>query len=290
MSILVLLYEDRDYGGDVVSVEPGTESIPQGRGSDEITSVKMTEDEAILLFKKRDHRGGVFYLRGENEISHLGRPSQGGRRGWGNDISSIRMSPFHVRVNCVVILDGDGSMPAGFTDVTTARSRIDSCIWAANQFFEDQKALVKLHLGRFRCERFKRKFDVKTNQRLRMPGRFKETGRINVFWVNSISGASGYAMYPWWGNVGVMSTGSSSNPGQGRRLRSLQRTFIHEIGHYFSLRHENGSPENIMAQSSVGDPWRDSELTDDQIERMHKKLASGTGRRSVRNERDWWNG
>ena len=38
----------------------------------------------------------------------------------------------------------------------------------------------------------------------------------------------------------------------------MARSGSHEIGHYLGLDHENGSPTNLMAQSSVASSIRDS--------------------------------
>jgi hypothetical protein len=49
------------------------------------------------------------------------------------------------------------------------------------------------------------------------------------------------------------------------------RTFSHELGHFFGLGHENDSPSNLMAQSSVANPMPSSTLLDsDQTEKIKK--------------------
>lgn len=63
----------------------------------------------------------------------------------------------------------------------------------------------------------------------------------------------------------------------------MARTFVHELGHYWSLEHQT-APVNIMTQSDTGNPLTDSRLTVGQIQTIQQMLARNIARQGDRIE------
>ena len=86
----IRIYEHKLYRGDDMSVSRNHSKL---RGTDvgnNPSSIKMTgSDDTVLLCKNEKWGGGVFFLRGRNNIEDLGSKRKGGRFSYGNSISSV---------------------------------------------------------------------------------------------------------------------------------------------------------------------------------------------------------
>jgi hypothetical protein len=71
-------------------------------------------------------------------------------------------------------------------------------------------------------------------------------GGIDVFFVQAYAGST-VGLYPAKGD-GVVVESRENN------FLGTARTFSHELGHYFGLGHQNGSPNNLMCQTSSANP------------------------------------
>jgi len=74
--------------------------------------------DAVLLYRRAGWEGQSLFKRGPANISHLGRPSEGGKTGLGNDVRSVRITPFGLRVHFHVVTTTTGDFPGNLTDAT----------------------------------------------------------------------------------------------------------------------------------------------------------------------------
>ncbi len=96
--------------------------------------------------------------------------------------------------------------------------------------------------------------------------------------------AVGVGSYPGGGKFVVVAARREDNAAINQD--EMARTFVHELGHYWSLRHQNDEPENIMAQtgSADGNTLEQSTLEDWQINAIHQKLSKDIRRKGERYE------
>ena len=118
----ITLYQKKNFKGDTARIrkdQNDLKDLPLGRNP---SSLKMSNaKDAVLLFKKRDWRGGVMFRRGRNSIDNLGSPRAGGRNTFGNNVASVRITPFHINLNVTVVTKSNGKLPG--TDSTFGETR-----------------------------------------------------------------------------------------------------------------------------------------------------------------------
>jgi len=107
----------------------------KGLPTDRPSSIKLTDDEQVLLFKNDDWHGGVLYLRGPKSVCDLGDKDAGGRNGFGNAICSIRVTPFQLDLNVIVVRNADGRLPGDWKDESAVRTDVASIVKGANAFW-----------------------------------------------------------------------------------------------------------------------------------------------------------
>jgi len=93
---------------------------------------------------------------------------------------------------------------------------------------------------------------------------------------DAIEGAVGRGSFPWHGKFCLVSARRDT-------VGQMARTFVHELGHYWSLVHQT-EPVNIMTQSDTGLPLVDSRLTVGQIQDIQQMLARNLARQGDRQE------
>jgi hypothetical protein len=71
-------------------------------------------------------------------------------------------------------------------------------------------------------------------------------GGVDIFFVQAYAGTT-VGLYPAKGDGVVVESRENDFLG-------TARTFSHELGHYFGLGHQNGSPNNLMCQTSQANP------------------------------------
>lgn len=279
----ITLFQRRNFGGDPEIIRRNQNNlgeIPLGHNPSSIT---MDANDAILLFRNRNWRGGVMYLRGENEINNLGSPAAGGRRGFGNSISSVRVSPFILNLNVTVVGRSDGELPGGRADFDTIRGEIRTIIRNMNTFFNREDCLLLIREAQINLRVNNNHFNLGNMESLRFPGRWKNPREVDMIFVNSFdSGAFGQGMFPWFGKTTVVSYRGGGAGGNVRNLDQLSKTAVHEIGHYLGSRHVAAAddPTNIMVQGTqeIGDRT----ATPEQIRGWHQRLSRNPTRRRDR--------
>lgn len=281
----IRLFQKKNCKGDSMRVTRNQRSLKDTAVGNHPSSLTMDAGDACLLFKREDWKGGVLYLRGRHEIENLGSPKQGGKTLFGNSITSIRITPFKMKLNVTIVLDDNGNANGVMAGSASDRERmVEDLIARANAFYEEEKALLELQLDKVTGRRDGKRFDLSNWESGRLPSAWKEKGKLDMIFVNSFdSGNVGLAKFPHWGKVAICAT---RNSGSNRDFDAVARTFVHEIGHYLGLSHGSGDGRgsNIMTQSSTGNHIDRSNLKVEQIEEMHAKLSKNLTRKADRIE------
>jgi hypothetical protein len=273
----ITIFDNERFRGDSMVVRRDVDTL---RGTDvgnNPRSLKMTSDnDAILLCNKRNWNGEVLYLRGKHEISDLNDPDEGGVRGLGNSITSLRVKPFTVSVNVTIVTGEDGTLPGTWSSRTAVTQDINAIISKATDFFDDEHALLKVTLSDLTFRADEKRFRMSQKEWGSIPGKWKVAKSIDVVFPDSLEGAVGLGNFPWHGKFCLVSARRAS-------VDAMARTFVHELGHYWGLEHET-RPANIMTQSSTGKPLVDSRLKNGQIQEIQQKLARNISRQGDRQE------
>jgi hypothetical protein len=276
----ITLFADTNFGGASLAVSGDLDTLRGTRVGNSPRSIRMTGDnDAILLCKKSNWNGEVFYLRGANSISDLGDSDRGGRKGFGSAVTSVRVTPFTVKVNVTVVTGEDGTLPGAWTSRTQAVEDINSVIKKANTFYDGQKALVQVSLSDLTFRADEKRFRMSQKEWDSIPGSWKKSHEVDVVFPDTIEEAVGKSNFPWHGKFCLVSARRGSND-------DVARTFVHELGHFWSLTHDSGggSASNIMTQSSTGNAITASRLRDSQIEDIQQVLARNLSRQGDRIE------
>lgn len=281
----ITLYQNKKFKGDSMNVSHNRDSLKSSKVGNHPSSIKMGTGDACLLFKKEDWKGGVLYLRGKQNVENLGSKKDGGKALFGNSITSIRVKPFKMKLNVTVVLDANGKANGVMAGTKADREKqIRALIKRANDFYDEECALLQLQLGKCAHVKDAKRFNLSNWESGRLPSAWKEKNMVDMIFIDEFkSGNVGLGKFPHWGKVTLCST---RNGGKNRDFDSVARTFVHEIGHYLGLSHGSGDKKasNIMTQSSTGNHISHSNFNVDQIEEMHKKLARNLTRKGDRIE------
>jgi hypothetical protein len=278
------LYQDKDWKGKRLDVTRNYRSLKDTKLGNHPSSIMMTDaDDAILLFGKEDWDGGVMYFRGVRKMASLGDLSAGGEFLKGNSVTSVRVTPFKVRLN-VSVVTRNGKMPGGHEDGDHVMTTFTKAMLTANFFFADQKAMLAMEIARTSFRDNPKKFDLTPTSASRFPADWKNPGEIDVVVCNRLEGAYGMAKLPWWGKTVVVAL--ADGDGERRAFGLVARTLAHELGHFLGLGHGSGDGQaaNIMTPSDLGLPIDESVLWPEQIEEMQTKLARNLARQGNRIE------
>lgn len=283
----ITIFEDTDCKGASRTISRDIADL-QGQRADRPSSISLTaDDEEVLLFKNDDWHGGVLYLRGPKTVGDLGKKDDGGKAGFGNSIRSIRVNPFQLDLNVIVVKNADGTLPGDWESEAAARARIDDIVKGANAFFAAHRALLVLSIARVHFKTSDKHFAMNKNEGV--PNDWTEKGEIDVIVTNRFTGDKGIlgrGMFPCWGQTVVLAAtlNSASGPDQIQNVNDMVYVLVHEVGHYLGLQHRsaNDNTSNIMFESMQG-LYKLQNLRPEQIEEMHEKLSRNIARRGDRN-------
>jgi hypothetical protein len=283
----ITIFEEKDCKGASRTISRDIADL-QGQRTDKPSSISLTAaDEEVLLFKNDDWHGGVLYLRGPKTISDLGKKDDGGKAGFGNSIRSIRVTPFQLDLNLIVVKNADGRLPGDWDNEEAARVKIEDIVKGANAFLAEHRSLLVLTIARVQFKTSEKHFAM--NKGEGVPNDWTEKGEIDVIVTNRFTGDKGIlgrGMFPCWGQTVVLAAtlNSTSGPDQFQSVSDMVYVLVHEIGHYLGLQHgsANDNKSNIMFESMQG-LYKSQNLRPDQIEEMHEKLSRNIARRGDRN-------
>ena len=87
------LYSRKEFHGKALPVNRDLPDLRDTELRGAPTSLNMTADtDRLLLFKQKDYDGACIFRRGKKKISNLGDNDEGGKFGFGNTISSVRIT------------------------------------------------------------------------------------------------------------------------------------------------------------------------------------------------------
>ncbi len=276
----IQLFARENFRGDSQVIRSDCDTLRGTRVGNNPSSLKMTSDgDAVLLCKKKNWNGAVFYLRGKEDIADLGDTSDGGKQGFGNSVTSVRVTDFTVKLNVTVVTGDDGTLPGNWTTRSQVKSDINQMISMTNNFFKDEKALLNVKLSDITFRADEKRFRMNEKEWGSIPGSWKKAHLIDVVFPDSLEGAVGVGSFPWHGKFCLVSASRST-------VDQMARTLAHELGHYWGLTHDSGGGKaaNIMTQSKNGKHINDSRLRDSQIEEIQQKLARNLTRQGDRFE------
>jgi hypothetical protein len=276
----ITLFSDTGFKGSSSTVGRDHDNLRDLNVGNGPRSIRMTSDgDAVLLCKKSNWNGDVMYLRGKQDISDLGDPAKGGVDGFRSATTSVRLTPFTVKVNVTIVTGEDGTLPGTWSSRSEAQADIGTIISMANTFYSGQTALLKISLADLSFRADEKRFRMSEKEWGSVPGAWKVTHAVDVVFPDTIEGAVGLGNFPWHGKFCLVSARRDS-------VEQMARTFVHELGHFWSLTHESGNnnPENIMTQSSTGLPLVQSRLRNGQIRDMQQMLATNLARQGDRIE------
>lgn len=282
----ITLFEKKDFKGKVLTITRNFRDLSDTPLGKNPSSLVMSEnDDAILLFKQKEWDGGVMYYRGKRSMTSLGKLSQGGEFLSGNTIASVRLTPFQLVLNVNVVftheVPTDIRSPERLPGDEASRSSLENtfgkAVVLANQFFDREKAMLRLEVARYDYRLNDGKFDLTSTESGSFVADWKNAGEVDVIIANTLKGGYGQAKLPWWGKTLIVTLA-------GRSINEVARTLAHELGHYLGLTHMtgSGSAPNIMTPSDLGLDIGQSVLTPDQIEEMHTKLSKNLTRQGDR--------
>jgi hypothetical protein len=295
------------------------------------SSLRTSSGDAALLCSKPDWKGEIMYLRNQRNIRDLGDPATGGRRGFRNAVRSVRVRPFLIAMNITIVTGSDGTLPGGWEDRTQAERDMDLLIVLMNDFFRRERCLIRVKWSDITYRPSEEYFNVSIREYRPVPAKWKKPKSVDVVLVNRIANAIGVGSFPWHGKhvlvamermAAALERAPGTGPGTiyrpGNPLREVRdprlvdaflgisRTWVHELGHYWGLRHQDPitqdtidavarinpslaaamrtSDSNIMIQSGKAGPFSVATMTSSQLNEVHQVLARNLSRKGDRQE------
>lgn len=270
------------------------------------SSIRLNTGDAVLLCSKKNWKGETMYLANQRTIRDLGDPSLGGRQGFRNTVRSARVRPFLIELNVSIATGEDGTLPGGWADRQQAEADLDRLISMMNGFFRRELDLIRVKMSDITYRPSERFFNVSVQEYRQIPGSWKKSKKVDVVFTNRITGAVGVSSFPWHGKRVLMSASRSAAGVGFSRLEKIARTWVHELGHYWSLEHQSPittqmisamavfnpalatimtpNNDNVMIQSGRGGPFNTATLSNGQLNDIHQVLARNISRRRDRGE------
>jgi hypothetical protein len=248
------------------------------RSADKPSSIWLSEnDDAVLLYKWDTWKGGVHYLRGQHEVGNLGSARDGGRSTFGNSVSSVRVSPFRLDLNIVLVERSDGTLPTMWRNRQKAVRDLEDTVKMANDFYRKQHVMLHLN-ARIRFGTSNTLYSHP--KKLTSPSSWRMKGEIDVIVVNRLTDAIGRAPYPGRGSSIFMATGSDDNASYSKlSALDMAGVLVHELGHFLGLKHYPKVKINVMYEDTTRTIMgKNSHLTPMQICIMHDRLSRYSSR------------
>ena len=283
----VTLFADTNYKGKCQSFAKNKACLKDTKVGNNPSSIKITGDEAVLLFKKQDWKGGVLYVKGPKNVCDLGKRDEGGKSGFKNGVTSMRRTPFTLDLNITVVRTSKNRYPGAWTSTSDAETAVTEIVDLVNQFYADCAALLKLKIAKCTIRESDAKFVINRGA-AKYPAKWKKDGQIDVVFVHDFEriGVTGRSKPPGFGQaLTVTAMVDYEGGGKGERdNEEMARTLEHEIGHYLGVHHPsaNGNRKNIMFSGGGPDKIGNRVISADQIEQIHTALSKNIFRKGNR--------
>ncbi len=270
----IYLYKSPDCKGKSLTVSRNYSTLKNTPVKNSTSSFKLTvKTNRVLLFKKKNYRGGCMFRWGKQTIEKMSSPGKGGKIGFGNTVSSVRITPFDINLNVVVVCDDCGNLPGGLPSRSTTRAYVTKMVAEANRLWKPGLLQFKLHSYGYRES--SKKHDLRSSTLFSFPSSWKKSKQCNVFLVNTMKGADGTSKPPCWGRAVVVQATGNSDKYSGNHL-------AHEIGHFLGIHHASANKNRNNLMHSSAPPGEAEKLYQNQVQQVHITLSKNVSRRGLR--------
>jgi hypothetical protein len=280
----ITLFQDKNFRDRSMVVTQSIADLKDVSIGKNPSSIRLTaQTESILLYTQKDWDGDVHYIRGPAEVADLGDKNAGGETGFANNVRSVRITPFRLRLNVNVIRNESGQLPGQWT-LGTEDDHVRAIVAAMNSFFTAQRSLFTLEIARITLRTSNAKYNLSLLDQLIFPGEWKNLHEVDVMIVNQFEkdGLLGVAKFPHFGKTVMAAATFVDNDGVQRSMsdNNIAEVMAHELGHYLGLQHNtsNDNSANLMFPTTSFAGLSNRSLSIDQIEEMQQKLANALAR------------
>ncbi len=276
----ILLYGHKNYRGKSVRITKDHSDLKTTALNYRSSSMQLTSDnDCALFYPERSWRGRPLYRTGKKNIRDLRDPDTGGMPKYNNEIKSIRLTPFRMKVK-YHFMWSDGDLPGDHTGLGGIGSLVRQ-IKDMHKIVNDiwSKYFVELEMDPIIEQYESSKYfvmnddDPKELDALKNDSLFRFSNTcMNVVLVEKINGA-----------IGQADRGELKKPVLIVKVRPTDvlfknaRTIAHEIGHTFGLPHgKNFNDNRLMTQTAEvdGDITKAVKLNTDDVETVHENLGA----------------
>ena len=280
----VTLFPRKDFGGSSFVVDENHSVMSNTSIGHGATSMRLSSDaDAVLLFRREGYEGQSLFKRGPADLPHLGRPSQGGKTGLGNDVRSVRITPFGLRVQFHVVTKTGGDLPGNLASEADATTYVQNAVAAAAAIWAPFLIRLDFNGVSFAAD----------NELFNVQGQFLKLTRADEVF-NFRQGMVNPVLVE---RVGIVkSVVGKSLPACLTTQMAIEHqlgitfpdgTFMsgtdvagyilaHELGHFLGLNHRQ-TGNNLMRKKPVTNLLVQTELLDSQVENAHAALGRTDG-------------
>lgn len=279
----VTLFPRKDFEGSRFVVDKNhsvMSDTPIGHGA---TSMRLSAaSDAVLLCRREGWQGQSLFKRGPADLPHLGRPSQGGKTGLANDVRSVRITPFGLRVHFHVVTTTSGDFPGNLASEADATTYVQETVAAAAAIWAP--FLIRLDFAGVSFAADDELFDVR--------GQFIKLARADEVFdfrqgmanpvlvqrVGLLKGVAGKSLPACLTTQMAIEHQLGGNFPDGTFINGTDvagYVLAHELGHFLGLVHRL-TGNNLMRPRGVND-LQNFELHDFQVEEAHAALGRADG-------------
>jgi len=239
--------------------------------------------DAVLLCRREGWQGQSLFKRGPANIPHLGRPSEGGRTGLGNDVRSVRIAPFGLRVQFHVVTTTSGDFPGNLSSEADATAYVEDIFAVAAAIWAP--FLIRLDFNGVTFAADDKLFDVRGEfiklARADEVFNFRK-GMANPVLVNRVGvfkGVAGKSLPACLTTQMAIEHQVGGTFPDGTFVNGTDvagYVLAHELGHFLGLVHRF-TDKNLMKRSGDSDLLSNTELLDTQVEKAHAALGRADG-------------
>lgn len=280
----VTLFPRKDFEGSSFVVDRNHSVMSDTPIGHAATSTRISAaSDAVLLCRRQGWQGQSLFKRGPSDLPHLGRPSQGGKTGLGNDVRSVRITPFGLRVHFHVVTTTAGDFPGNLASEADATTFVEdtvaaaAVIWAPSLIrldfngvsFAADDELFDVHGEFIKLARADEVFDFR-------PGM---ANPVLVERVGLRKGVAGKSLPACLTTQMAIEHQVASTFPDGTHINGTDLAgfvLAHELGHFLGLVHRH-TKNNLMRPRPDTNLLSQTELHDSQVETAHAALGRADG-------------